>query len=97
MHTVTINSVNTFQVVQVASIQQLYKDCVMIFNSMEYRKRTLSGSWDEAHVSLDDRLEQASRNICVQMCQLGLSMVEGLTNLTRSIFGCQRVTDSKAS
>lgn len=64
---------------------------------MEYRKRTLSGSWEETPLSLDDRVEKTIRNVCVGLYQLGIFAIEGLTNLTRSIFGCQRVTDSKAS
>ena len=62
---------------------------------MEYRRRNLSGSWEETPLSLDDRLEQASRNICVRLCQLGISVVKGLTNLTHAMFRYQRVPDNK--
>jgi len=65
---------------------------------MEYRKRNLSNSWDnELPLSLDDRLEKASKNICVCFCKLVVSALQGFTNLTRSILGWQHVTDNKTS
>jgi len=62
---------------------------------MEYRKRTLSGSWEDLPLSLDERLEQASRNLCVRLCQLGISMIGWFTNLTHAMFRYQRVPDNK--
>ena len=65
---------------------------------MEYRKRNLSGSWEEgASASLDDRMEQATKSMCTYICQLAIFAIHGFTNLTRSILGNPRVPDSRSS
>lgn len=58
---------------------------------MEYRRRSLSEAWDDPPVSLDERLEHAIEDARVCMCYVPQICAEALQNLTRFIFGCQRV------
>lgn len=64
---------------------------------MEYRRRSLSEAWDDPPVSLDERLEQTFEEVRVCICHLPQTCAEVLRNLTRSIFGCQRVERTRIS
>ena len=65
---------------------------------MEYRKRNLSGSWEkDTPSSLDDRVEQTTRRVCVWLLEMTLTSIQIATKLTRSILGCPRVSDNTHS